>query len=127
MSRMKSVVALLALGILSASLAYGQGSTSSSTPASTTPTETKAPAAPMEKSKSHSYGKHAMAKVDLNSASKEDLVKLPGIGEAIADKIIAARPLKSKDELVSKGIVTKAVYSKFSSRVIAKQATVASK
>lgn len=59
--------------------------------------------------------------VDLNSAKKPELVALPGIGEAIADKIIAARPLKAKDDLVSKGIVTQAVYDKFKDMVIAKQ------
>ena len=73
--------------------------------------------------KTHATTHHAMmTRVDLNSASKEDLAKLPGIGDATADKIIAARPFKSKAELVSKGIVTKAQYAKFSSHVTAKQA-----
>ena len=122
MSRIKSLVLLtLAVGLLSASLAFAQGST----PA-TGSTETKATAT-TEKAKSTSTKKSSAAKVDLNSASREALIKLPGVGEAIADKIIAARPLKSKDELVSKGIVTKSEYSKFSSHVIAKQAPVASK
>ena len=105
MSRIKSLVLLtLAVGLLSAPLAFAQGST----PA-TGSTETKAPAT-TEKAKSTSAHKSSSAKVDLNSASREALIKLPGVGEAIADKIIAARPLKSKDELVSKGIVTKSEY-----------------
>lgn len=130
MSRIKSFTALtLAIGLLSAPMAFGQGSTPAGTSGSATETQAK-PAAP-EKAKATkatkaSSRKAAMAKLDLNSASREDLVKLPGVGEAIADKIIAARPLKSKDELVSKGIVTKAAYSKFSSKVIAKQEHVAS-
>lgn len=60
--------------------------------------------------------------VDLNSASKEDLMKLPGIGDAISEKIIAGRPWTSKDQLVAKGVVTKAAYAKFKNHVIAKQA-----
>ena len=61
-----------------------------------------------------------MPAVDINSASKEDLMKLPGIDDAKAEKIIAARPFKMKSQLVSKGIVTKAEYSKLAAHVIAK-------
>ena len=60
-------------------------------------------------------------KVDINGATRAELVKLPGIGEATADKIIAARPFKSKNELVSKKLVSQAEYNKIASHVIAKQ------
>lgn len=63
----------------------------------------------------------AAPKVDLNSATKEELMALPGVGDAIADKIIAGRPYKSASELVAKKIVTKAEYSKFHGKVIAHQ------
>ena len=124
MSRIKSLAALaLAVGLLSAPLAFAQEGSST-----TGATETK-PAATTEKSKkSTTSSSHKSApKVDLNSASREQLTKLPGISEAAADKIIAARPLKSKDELVAKGIVTKSEYSKISAHVIAKQPSMASK
>jgi competence protein ComEA len=64
----------------------------------------------------------AMTKVDLNTATREELVALPQIGEVKADKIIAARPFKMKSELVSKGVVTKAEYAKLAPHVIAKMA-----
>jgi competence protein ComEA len=59
--------------------------------------------------------------VDLNSAPNEELVKLPGIGEAIAAKIVAGRPFKAKSELLSRGLVNKAQYGKLAPYVIAKQ------
>jgi competence protein ComEA len=71
--------------------------------------------------KAHSAAKKMAPKVDINSASKEDLMKLPGIGDATADKIVAGRPYKTKAELVSKKIVTKAVYGKIRTLIIAKQ------
>ncbi|HYQ89906.1 MAG TPA: helix-hairpin-helix domain-containing protein [Candidatus Binatia bacterium] len=71
--------------------------------------------------KAHSAAKKMVPRVDINSASKEDLMKLPGIGEATAEKIVDGRPYKTKAELVSKKIVTKSVYGKIRNLVIAKQ------
>jgi Helix-hairpin-helix motif len=48
----------------------------------------------------------------LNSASEDDLATLPGISRADARKIIRGRPYRSKDELVTKGILSSEDYSK---------------
>jgi len=129
MSRMTSVPALvIALGLVTAPLAIAQSG--STTGSSSGATETKAQASPAQPAAGTKevHAKHAMApKVDLNSATRDELVRLPGIGDATADKIIAARPYKSKNELLSKKIVTKTEYAKISRRLIAKQAMAASK
>ena len=43
--------------------------------------------------------------VDINSASRKELMTLPGIGRAEADKIIANRPYLTKTELVTKQVL----------------------
>lgn len=60
--------------------------------------------------------------VDLNSATFDQLKALPSIGDAIAKKIIAARPFRAKNELVSKGLMNEAAYNKVKDLIIAKQA-----
>ena len=57
--------------------------------------------------------------VDLNTAPAADLEALPGIGKVYAAKIIASRPYKKKDQLVSRKIVPQYVFDKFKDLVIA--------
>ncbi|MDP1966245.1 MAG: helix-hairpin-helix domain-containing protein, partial [Reyranella sp.] len=40
--------------------------------------------------------------IDLNNASRDDLMTLDGIGEVRADAIIRARPFRAKTELVER-------------------------
>jgi DNA uptake protein ComE-like DNA-binding protein len=59
--------------------------------------------------------------VDINSASKEELDALPGIGSARADAIIKHRPYRSKNELDDKKIIPHAAYEGIKDRIVARQ------
>lgn len=61
------------------------------------------------------------SKLDLNTATKEQLEALPGIGKVYSQKIIAGRPFANKTQLVSKGIIPQATFDKIKDQIIAKQ------
>jgi len=62
----------------------------------------------------------AASLVDLNSASRDDLMSLEGIGEVRADAIIRARPFKAKTELVERRLIPEALYDKIADKVVAR-------
>jgi len=68
----------------------------------------------------------AVKLVDINSASKAELKKLPGITDADAAKIIAGRPYGSKAQLVSHDIISNAAYQNLKALIVAKQSSTGS-
>lgn len=121
---MKRVVvrSLIAAMFVAIAMPALSAQTTPAKPAQTAPAKPAAttPAKPATQAKPAAPAKAAL--IDINSATKEELMTIAGIGEAYATKIIAGRPYKTKTELKTKKIVPDATYSKISAKIIAKQA-----
>lgn len=63
----------------------------------------------------------AAEKIDINSATAEELAQLKGIGPARAEAIIKGRPYKGKDDLPRRKIIPQSVYDQIKDDIIAKQ------
>ena len=59
--------------------------------------------------------------LDLNAATREQLLSLPGVTPAEADRVIAGRPYNEPGEVVTRRIMTKTEYDKIADRVTAKK------
>jgi DNA uptake protein ComE-like DNA-binding protein len=64
-------------------------------------------------------GMHGDKAVDINKASREELLALPDLTEREADRIIAERPFADAGDLVKRHIVSQAEYERIHDRVIA--------
>lgn len=115
MTRQFSMLALLC-GVALSSSAFAQAVQTAPSPKSAPPPVAETAPAPAKPKAA------APAELlDINSATKEQLDALVGIGESRSDAIIKGRPYKGKDELYQKKIIPKGVYDKIKDKIIAKQ------
>ena len=63
----------------------------------------------------------AAEKIDINSASVEQLQTLKGIGPVRSEAIVKGRPYKGKDDLVRRKVIPQSVYDGIKDQIIAKQ------
>lgn len=124
---MKKITALLSAALFAvAGAAFAQkAETPKATPA--TPVAAPGAMAPAAKAEPAMAPKMEAKKdpLDINSASKDELKALPGIGDVYAEKIIKGRGKKGysgKDDLLKKKILNQKTYDGVKEMIIAKQA-----
>ena len=113
---MKKLWVLLFTLVLGATMSVAQTKKATDQKASTAKTEKS------DKSKAYDKGAEAPGgKIDVNSASQDELEKLNGIGPVTAKKIVDGRPYKTKRDLLNKKVVSQGEYDKIKDSIIAHQ------
>jgi len=59
------------------------------------------------------------ARIDINHASVSELMKVPGMTQSWAGRIVRFRPYYTKQDLLDRGVVTSQVYDRIKDYVIA--------
>lgn len=59
------------------------------------------------------------ARVDINHATIEELLRVPGMTQTWAQRIVRFRPYRTKIDLIDHGVVTSQVYDRIKDYVIA--------
>ncbi len=59
------------------------------------------------------------ARIDINHASIDELIKAPGMTRSWAGRIVRYRPYRTKQDLLDHGIVSSAVYDRIKDFIIA--------
>src|SRR6266568_3752293 len=108
----KKLMAQIAVLVFCLSLMSSFGTAQTSEPGS----KPEAMAAPAQMAKAA-----ATDKLDINTATKDQLKALPGIGDAYSQKIIDGRPYRTKLDLVHKKVIPQSTYDKVKELIIAKQ------
>lgn len=62
------------------------------------------------------------ARIDINSASLDELLKVPGMTRTWAARIIRYRPYRGKNDLLDRGVVPSQVYDRIKDYIIAHRA-----
>jgi DNA uptake protein ComE-like DNA-binding protein len=58
-------------------------------------------------------------KIDINTATPDQLKAIPGIGDAYSKRIVDGRPYTAKNQLISRGILPQGVYDKVKDQIVA--------
>ncbi len=58
-------------------------------------------------------------RVDLNRASVDDLLKIPGMTRTWAGRIVRFRPYRAKNELLDRGVLPSEVYARIKDSIVA--------
>jgi competence protein ComEA len=58
-------------------------------------------------------------RVDINAATLDQLMKVPGMTRTWGERIIRYRPYRAKNDLLDRGIVTSQVYDRIKDYIIA--------
>lgn len=123
--RSATALAMLLLCLVAARAATLAGAPAASSPAAIIDGMPAHPGAPMPTMRNRP--KPVEHVVDINSASRKELMTLPGIGPAEADRIIKNRPYRTKAELVNKGVLQVGPYLSIRYQVAAIQPGVKAK
>lgn len=112
MKRLATAALLLVFAAVMGVSAWAAPQQTSAETSSTTTTRTTHKKATQEKTSS---------KLDINSASQQELEALPGIGPATSAKIVQGRPYRSKSDLLKGKIISRSEYEKIKNDIVAHQ------